>query len=355
MTTKSHPLSSLLVLNDGEDRDAWLAARVPVITATQATAIAGSNPYTKLIDVWNEKTDPNYDSEYLRNIYLEERAALGTEREPEIIAWVNDGLDKGIPEFVPNRMLVANKERTGFACTPDGARKIGKGLSLIECKATQQRWDEKGIPQHILDQCYFQMWVTGAFEVILAVEFYEWSGRGKNKVATKVADMTRTITQNEARLAFIIGKITEFKEWLAEGIAPESDVILEREPHIDFEDSPEEAAVKVAQAEESARLDDLLTELAKLQDEIAVSSKRIDQIKAEVKKVAASYEGRRVHLVGERMIAKLVRFNSAKMDTSMLAPEVLESITSWPETQRLTIEPNPEYVPEEAPETTPAV
>lgn len=346
MAPKS-PLSSLVILDEGTDRDAWLAARVPVITATKATAIVGSNPYTKLIDVWNEMTDPDYDAEHLRNVYLEERAALGTEREPEIIAWVNESSEAGSPDhpFIPNSMLVAHKDRPGFACTPDGARKVGRKLGLVECKATQQRWDEKGVPQHILDQCYFQLWVTGAAAVWLAAEFYEWSGRGKNKVATKVGQKVWQITQNERRIAFILERIEWFQGLLAAGIAPESDVLLDHEPLIDFDDTPEVAAEKIAQAEEAARLDALLSELADIRAKLAEPTKRAKEIEAEVKKVATQYEGRRVHLVGERMVAKLVRFNSAKVDTSQLAPEVLEGITSWPETSRMVIEVNPEYAP----------
>lgn len=345
-----HPLDSLTTLNDGEDRDAWLAARVPVITATQATAIAGSNPYTKLIDVWNEKTDPNYDSDYLRNIYLEERAALGTEREPEIIAWATENERTGGPNapFVPNKRLVANSKLPGLACTPDGAKKVGRKLILIECKATQQRWDQAGVPQHILDQCYFQLHVTGAFTVWLAVEFYEWSGRGKNKVATLVGTMLQPIQQNPTRLAFILGKIEEFQGWIADDIAPESDVILDTAPDFSFDDTPEQVAEKEAQAAEAARIDKLLTELADVQAKAKPLTDRIDQIKAEVGKVTKQYEGRRVHLVGERMIAKLTRFHRTVVDTKQLDPKVLEPITSWPESSRMLFEVNPEWKEPEA-------
>lgn len=343
-----HPLDSLTTLNDGADRDAWLAARVPIITATQATAIAGSNPYTKLIDVWNEKTDPNYDPDYLRNVYLEERAALGTEREPEIIAWATEDARTGGPNapFIPNKRLVGNPKIPGLGCTPDGAKKVGRKLILIECKATQQRWDQVGVPQHILDQVYFQLYVTGAFTVWLAVEFYEWSGRGKNKVATRVGTMLMPIQQNQKRLDFILGKIEEFQRWRAEDIAPESDVILDADPVFSFDDTPEEIAEKEAQAAEAHRIDALLDELAKVQEEAKPLTERIDQIKAEVGNVTKQYEGRRVHLVGHRMIAKLTRFHRTSVDTKKLDPKILEEITTWPESSRMVFEPNPEWQPQ---------
>lgn len=352
MTTQKHPLDALTMLSDGENREEWLKvrARPDIITATQATAIVGSNPYTKLIDVYNEMTDPNYDDEHLRNIYLEERAALGTEREPEIIAWATEDDVTGGPgaPFIANSRLVENPKRPGYACTPDGGKLVGRKLVLIECKATQQRWDEKGVPQHILDQCYWQLWVTGAVTVWLAVEFYEWTGKGKNKIATKVGQWLKPIQQNEKRLAFMLSEVERFQEMVNAGIAPESDVILVAEPVIEFEDTPEDIAEKTAQAEEAKRLDALLTELDGIERKIAASDKRKKAIQAEVKKVAVQYDGRRVHLIGERRIAQLTRFNSTKVHTELLDEKTLQEITDWHESERLTIVPNPEYVPDEA-------
>ena len=343
----SHPLDALTTLSTGEDRDEWLRARAnpALITATQATSIVGSNPYTKLIDVYNEKTDPDYDGEHLRNIYLEERASLGSEREPEIIAWATLDPITGGPDapFIPNTRLVEHPDRPGYGCTPDGAKLVGKKLVLIECKATQQRWDKDGVPQHILDQCYWQIHVTGAVTVWLAVEFYEWKGRGKNKVPTKVGQWLKPIQQNERRIAFILSEVDKFNGWVADGIAPESDVILNHEPQIDFDDSPDDIAEKVAQAAEAKRLDALLTELDGIEQDIAEKSKRASAIKAQVKKVVSLYDGRRVHLIGERMIAQLVRFNSEKVDTSKLDEKTLQEITSWRESERMTVVPNPEF------------
>lgn len=356
MITTKHPLDSIITLNSGEDRDEWLKARVAYYTATKVTAIVGSNPYTGVIDVWNEMTDPSYDGEHLRNIYLEERAALGSEREPEIIAWLNESKEAGSPEhpFVPNSRLVTRKGLTDEASTPDAARKVGRKLALAECKATQQRWDVKGIPQHILDQCFWQMHTTGAVVVWLAVEFYEWTGRGKNKVPVKVGQMVRQITQDEKRLAFMLEKLEEFRGWVADGIAPESDIRLDEEPVFGFDDTPEQIAEKEEAAAEAKRLAALLdeeAEIVKQIDALSALEKRRKEISAEIKKVIVNYEGRRVHMIGTRRIAKFVRFNQAKTDTSMLSEATLREITSWPEQTRLVIEPNPEYVePEEADE-----
>lgn len=347
-----HPLDHLPMLSDGEDRDEWLAARVPVITATQAAAIVGSHPYTKIIDAWNEKTDPDHDPDALRNRWLEERAQLGTEREPEIIAWATEEDVTGGPgaPFTPNKRLVAKLGLERHAATPDGGKLVGKKLVLIECKATQQRWDEMGVPQHILDQAYWQLYVTGAVTVWLAVEFYEWKGKGQNKVPVLVGKWLKPIQQYPERLAFILSEVEKFEGWLRDGIAPESDVVLDPEPMIEFDDSPEQIAEKMAQAEEARRLDALLTEQDEIERAIADKVKRSKAITAQVKKIAAQYDGRRVHLIGERRIAQLVRFNSTKQDVSKLDEKTLRSITSWSESERMTIVPNPEYVPEEVEE-----
>lgn len=347
-----HPLDHLTTLSTGEDRDEWLRARVGKFTATKVSAIAGSNPYTKLIDVYNEDTDPNYDREYLRNYYLEERAALGTEREPEIIAWATEDGITGGPNapFTPNARLVEHPDRPGDACTPDGAKLVGKKLVLIECKTTQTRWDEKGVPQYILDQIIWQIHVTGAVTVWLAVEFYEWKGRGKNRVATKVGTMLKPFQQDEKRLAFLLAKVEEYKGWVADGIAPESDIILATEPVIDFDDTPEEVAEKIAQAEEAALIDAELDELDELEKRIKADADRIDEIKARHKSIVSQYEGRRVHLIGTRRIVKFTRFDQAEKDTSKLDEKTLREITTWKPRTRMVIDVNPEYVPDPEPE-----
>lgn len=344
-----HPLDHLTMLSDGLDRDAWLAARaVPeLVTATQAAAIAGSHPYTKLIDVWNEKTDPNYDGEYLRNAWLDERAALGSEREPEIIAWVNEDSEAASPEhpFIANSRLVSHPDRPGEACTPDGGRIIGGNLGLIECKVTQQRWDKVGIPQHVIDQCLWQMHVTGAVVVWVAAEFVEWKGRGKNKQAHKVGQWVQQVYPDPVRLEFILREVEQFRGWMRDGIAPESDVFLNADPAIDFDDTPESMAEKLAEAEVAAKLIELLTEEAELSEVISEREKRRKAINAEVKSIAQQYEGRRIHLISPRRIAQYTRFNQKKVDTSKLDGKVLAGITSWETKDRLTVVDNPEYVP----------
>jgi len=334
-------MKNLTVLADGTDEAAWLAARIPVITATQAAAIAGSHPYYKLIDVWNEKTDPNHDSEANRNAYLMARAAVGAEREPEIIRWATELPETGgaSAPFKPSHALVTRPElieefpELPPAATPDAWKSVRGKLVLMEAKTTQQDWESDGLPQHIYDQVLWQRWVTGAVTVWIAVERTEWTGRGANKVATIVARSILKVSDDDPqRLAFLQERVAEFRQMVAEGIAPESDVNLS-EPS-DWNE-----------AEEFERIEQDLDRLAEIEDEIAAKVKEADAIKKRIKPIVTSYAGRRIHLIGKRRIVKLVRSYVTKRDFSQVDPATLRAITSWSEQETMRVEPNPDYIP----------
>lgn len=336
-------MKNLTILADGTDEAAWLAARIPVITATQAAAIAGSHPYYKLIDVWNEKTDPDHDSEANRNAYLEARAAVGAEREPEIIRWATELPETGGTgaPFKPSHALVTRPELIEEypdlppAATPDAWKSVRGKLVLMEAKTTQQDWEADGLPQHIYDQVLWQRWVTGAVTVWIAVERTEWTGRGANKTASIVGRSILKVSEDDpTRLAFLQERVAEFREMVREGIAPESDIRLD-EP--DWDD-----------AEEFERVQTLLEELAEIEDEVADKLKRADAIKRQLKPVITQYAGRRVWLVGQRRIVKLVRSWVTKRDLDKLPPETLREITYWSEQETMRVELNPDYQPEPA-------
>lgn len=345
-------LHGLTVLDDGTDRDSWLKARTTVITATQTSAIAGSSPYSKPIDVWNERTDPDHDPEALRNRWLDERAKLGTEREHEIIAWATEQL--GGPTFEPNSALLANDTRPGFAVTPDAIRKVPrKGLELIEAKTTQQRWDEAGAPpQHIVDQCLMQLYVTNAIAVHVAVEFYEWSGKGDSRTAKLVGHWLYTIRLDEygeRRLEFLLAKVTEFNTWMAEGIAPESDLDLAELAELDFDDDEETAADKAAMAELAADLD-LIAQIDAewtMPTEVEASRKAAEE---RVRKALDEFEGNRVRLISTRYTAELLRGTTTKLVEAKLPQEARLAATEWRPSKRVYLRPNPLYTPTEGTE-----
>lgn len=347
----------LVVLNDGTDRESWLKARLSFITATQAAAIAGSHPYTKLIDVWNEKTDPDYNTDHLKNRWLEERAANGTEREPEILQWmsalpVTGGA--GNP-FEPSGVLLTLPEHLETfpefppAATPDGAKLARAGaLVLAEAKTSEQDWKAKGLPQHVYDQCQWQIYATGAVTVWVAQERYTWEGRGAKRHAVLADTWVTSVQRDDHRLEFLLAKVAEFRQWLADGIAPESDIILTEPVEFSFDDTEEETAAKVEQADLMAQWDADLAELREIRETWKMPpevAKREAELEARIKAAVKQYDGRRVHLVGTQFIAKLVRFPKATVDLSQIPETTLRSITNWPEQERVAFEPNPEYQP----------
>lgn len=344
-------MDHLITLDPGTDRDAWLASRIPVITATQAAAIAGSHPYTKLVTVWNEKTDPDHDPDALRNRWLEERAANGSEREPEIIAWASTLDVTGGPRnpFIPSSALVTRPELAEEyadnlppAATPDAYKYARDGvLVLLEAKTTQQDWEADGLPQHIYDQAQWQMYATGAVTVWIAVERTEWvsQGRGKPKLPQVIGQAILPVRPDAKRQEFLRERVEQFREWYREGIAPESDIELTAAP--DFDASEEEVDAYA----EALGMDALLTELEEIERRTAADNKRAAEIKAALKRNVQQYDGRRVHLIGTRRIAKLVRYWKATEDTTKLPADVRREITDWKETERMVVEPNPTWVP----------
>lgn len=337
-------LKNLTILATGEDRDEWLKERVGKYTATTVTAIAGSNPYTKLIDVWNSFTDPDYTPDHLRNKWLDERAKLGNDREVEILEWASQEDRTGGPgnPFIPNLALVCSETNPRFAATPDGYKYArDNNLVLIEAKTTQQDWEKDGLPQHIYDQCLWQMHVTGAVSVWVAVERYTWS-KGK---ATLVGTWLTVVLPDAARLAFLLAKVDQFQAWLDAGIAPESDIEISAEPVIEFDDTPEEIESKLAEWEAMRQLDADLAELDEIRERIKDDLARAKVLEGKAKAAAIAYDGRRVHLIGQRMIAKLVRGNRTEIDKGKIPAEILRAATGWVESETVKIEKNPEYTP----------
>lgn len=341
-------MQGLIVLADGTNRPQWLEARTSVTTATQSAAIVGSHPYAAQIDVWNERTDPFYDREANRNRWLDERAELGVEREPAIIQWAGEDARTGGTPFTPNAALVTREGIEHHACTPDGWKRNSAGvLILVEAKATQQRWDQTGLPQHIIDQCLWQAYVTGAVTVWVAAEFYEWQGRGKSRKAVLVGRELFAVVarDHDRRLAHLLERVARFEQYLADDIAPESDLDMRVPVAFEYDDDAEtiarktqEEAERVAYLEASDNLADLLAQIKSLKAQETV-------LRAELSKAVKAYDGRRVHLIGNRLITKMVRFDTVKVRTEQLDPATLRSITEWEESERVSYDPNPEWTP----------
>lgn len=326
-------MKHLTPLADSTDRPAWLEARRHVITASQVSTIAGSNPYTGIVDLWNEKNDPTWTED--RNWRLDERAAYGRMREPHILEWAGDDPQIG-GRLTPNTTLYCHPDRPGEACTPDAwrvsKRKDGDVLIVVDAKATETDWLTKGVPQYIVDQMLWTWRVTGCQRIFLAVERVKWTKGTPTTIDRYVIEIPLDAGA-QRRLDFLLEQVDLFQQMLEDGIAPESDIDMRA---IGFDTDPADAVL-------FSTTDALLDQIAEIEDRIGADVKLLADLKAQVKAAATEFHGRRVHLIGTRRIAKLVRFWTAKPDYSQIDPREVAAVTSWVPSDRLVIEANPEW------------
>ena len=341
-------MKTLTTLSDGKDRAQWLDARKPVITATQCATIVGSHPYTTLVELWNEKTDPGWAGED-RNRFLDERAALGTEREPHIIAWASERAELGTGKLYPNRELVADPSDLTRACTPD-AFKYRRGSDrpiLVDAKTTQQNWNRSGgigkpvgVPQHTIDQMLWSYMVTNAQEVWLAVEQYAWNKGTPTLVDTHLI----FVPFDQVRLDYILAAVVRFEGWMRDSIAPESDISILEGFDVDFDDDGATIERKTAGRDAAVQLDNLLSELADRRERVADDLAAIKALEDQIKAAPKEYDGRRVRLIGTRMVAELIRGTRKTVDDTLLDPDQLRAATTYVQSETVKISVNPEYV-----------
>lgn len=342
-------------LHDGLDEGEWLATRRGVITATAASACAGSQPYYSIVQLWEEQTNPEWDAAEARNVWLDMYAANGHVAEPRIIEWASEALHQ---TFTPSHALVGRAAdiEAGLpepaAATPDGYAVFPDAASyssaeLIEAKTAQKDWAtppegwtgdvwivhadddwKTDVPQHVQDQCEWQLYVTELETVWIALEVTKWTGRGTNKVANVVGRRIIEYRSNPARRQFLIERVEWFRSLKAQGIAPESEVDLR---DVDPFDDAEAADAAVA----LDRIAELDAQIKPLQDER-------DRLAAEVKTYVTGLEGRRIDAVGSTYTARLVRSWNTKTDTKALTETERRRITTWAERETMTLVPTPQ-------------
>lgn len=339
----------LTVLSDGKNREQWLEARrAPgMVTATQCATIVGSHPYTKLVDLWNEKTDPDYAGED-RNRFLDERAALGNDREEHIIAWASEREELGTGKLYPNKELITSAGGHLHACTPD-AGKYRRGSDrpiIVDAKTTQQNWNRAGgigkpvgVPQHTIDQMLWTYMVTGALEVWLAVEQYTWNKGTPTLVDTNLI----FVPFDQVRLDYILKKVVEFEGWISEHIAPESDIDVLDGFEVDFDDDADTITRKTNEGAAAAAFDALLTDLAERRERVADDLAAIKALEDQIKRLPKEYAGRRVRLIGTRMVAELIRGTRKVVHDEMIDPDQLRAATEYVESETVKITANPTY------------
>jgi hypothetical protein len=108
------------ILDDGTDREHWLASRLPVIGASDAAKLAKPASVDLYLAQKLERREFN-GNEYTDN---------GNEWEPDMLAWAG---------ITPNHALIHSPEERGFAATPDGLSINGFEARGAECKAKHNK------------------------------------------------------------------------------------------------------------------------------------------------------------------------------------------------------------------------
>ena len=156
-------------------KEDWLAQRKQFITATEAGALMGVNPYVTPSKLLKQKPLP---PEELVSDYLDR----GLENEEEVLKQGAEWLGANLLE---SQGFYANPE-TRISATPDGLLDNG---TLIEVKCTGaqnlHRWEHP--PLYYIMQCQVQMYVTGAREnYLMARFFYGWPHKHCEPAADKM-------------------------------------------------------------------------------------------------------------------------------------------------------------------------
>lgn len=188
---------------DNLTQEDWLLQRKKFITATEASALMGVNPYITASKLLKDKPLPptKLVSEFLDRGLENEQGVLDTAAE-----WLNGTL-------VESQGFYAFPE-TRISATPDGILADGR---MIEAKCTGIRnlhkWDMFP-PTYYIMQCQVQMYVVGAREnYLMARFFYDWP----NKECVAGADRMYKIIYNEEIINKCIDKVAEFWYTLKEG------------------------------------------------------------------------------------------------------------------------------------------
>ena len=188
--------------NAGEKE--WLEHRKKFITATEAGALMGVNPYmtpSKLLKD-KPKAPTKLVSEFLdRGLENEESVLLVAEE------WLQGELMDEYRD--PNNRMFYADEDTRISATPDGMMKDGRMIE-IKCTGAKNLSNWEHPPLYYIMQCQVQMYVTGAVEnYLMARFFYHWPTTS----CEPAADKMWKIDYNPEIIKILVDKVKEF--WYA--------------------------------------------------------------------------------------------------------------------------------------------
>ena len=273
----------------------WFALRADGITATDVSVIAGVNPYKTPYQLWAEKlgkyTPDPVGPAAIRGILLENAVAEFYEMETG-------------RELRRSNGVVRLKELPWVMASLD--RTIVGSEGLVEIKtSTSPRWSLHPVPPEVVAQVQWQMFVTAAPWVDIAV---------------LLGGLVFRIERVEADINYqtqLYAKAVEFRNALATNTPPT----------LQGEDSDALAQVVPQTSEEWAQADLSLDRLAALYAEKQYESKLLDQ---ELQNLAISLKeaiGEKVGIVGEGWSATWKQNKSSqKIDYKLLLEALKPSV-----------------------------
>lgn len=182
-------------VESSENHAAWIEAKRGLVTATDVATLASTSTAG-----WMQlKARKAGQSSSPSNQYMQ----WGIERET-VIAQI---MAEKYPWLAANTHLVRMDEDPRFGATPD---MIGEaGLCQIKTSLWKgEKWSEP--PQRYVDQCLWEMYVTGLEENILAVEYYEATDDGFRVVDPFSPPHELLIERDEDRISYLIGLAEKF-------------------------------------------------------------------------------------------------------------------------------------------------
>lgn len=197
------------------------------ITASKVPAIVGTSPYESRFSLWHRMAGN------LPTVPQNTAMTRGNYLEPAIVAWLADQHPELRIEY-PGQWHT-HPEDTWAGATPDGyahAREAHAVPGLIEVKSAKwaDEWAGDAVPPGYVDQCQWQMFVTGAQRVYVG--------------ALVAMDFThRIIDRDQDRIDYLRVESWGFLESLKNNRAPDLDgsthtyqAVRELHPDIDPED-----------------------------------------------------------------------------------------------------------------------
>lgn len=163
MTSYKANTVMVLTVEEGKDRQKWLAVRNMGIGGSDAATIMGLNPYKSPYRLWLEKTGQAEPPDLSDNQFV----YWGTVNEGNIANWFSEQTGKkvmrcGTLQNVENPWMLANVDRLIVG--------ENAGLEIKTAGVSQyKKWQDDEVPDQYYCQCLHYMAVTGADAWYIAV------------------------------------------------------------------------------------------------------------------------------------------------------------------------------------------